>query len=185
MFDRTGPRQPGNRMQNGTPTLIILGGLPGAGKTTLGRALARKIGAVHIRIDTIEHAIWAWGFVNDLEDVGYRVGYALALDNLRLGLDVVADSVNPWGLTRQAWRAVARDAGVASFEVEVICSDAAEHRRRVETRPQDIPGQIRPTWQEVIDRDYRPWVGERLVTDTAGRSVEAGVAEIEAALGRS
>lgn len=184
MFDREGPRQPGNRMQIGTPTLIILGGLPGAGKTTLGRTLARKIGAVHIRIDTIEHAIRASGVVNDLEDVGYRVGYALALDNLRLGLDVVADSVNPWGLTREAWRAVAQGAGVASFEVEVICSDAAEHRRRVETRPQDIPGHIHPTWQTVIERDYRPWDGEHLVIDTAGRSVEAGVAEIEAALAR-
>jgi predicted kinase len=172
-------------MHNGKPTLIVFGGLPGAGKTTLGRTLARKIGAVHIRIDTIEQAIRASRVVNDLEDVGYRVGYALALDNLRLGLDVVADSVNPWGLTRQAWRGVARDAGVTSLEVEVICSDAAEHRRRVETRPQDIPGHIHPTWQKVIERDYQPWDGERLVIDTAGRTVETGVAEIEAALART
>jgi predicted kinase len=172
-------------MQIGTPTLIILSGLPGAGKTTLGRALARAIGAVHVRIDSIEQAIRAWGAVNDLEDVGYRVGYALALDNLRLGLVVVADSVNPWGLTRQAWRAVARDPGGASFDLEVICSDAAEHRRRVETRPSDIQGHINPTWQEVSDRDYQPWDHERLVIDTAERSVEACIAEIEAALARS
>ena len=44
-------------MQFGTPMLIILGGLPSVGKTTLGWALARKISAVHIRIDTIEQAI--------------------------------------------------------------------------------------------------------------------------------
>ena len=37
--------------------LLILSGLPGAGKTTIVRELARRIGAVHVRIDSIEHAI--------------------------------------------------------------------------------------------------------------------------------
>lgn len=36
--------------------LIILGGLPGAGKTTIARELALRLGAVHIRIDSIEQA---------------------------------------------------------------------------------------------------------------------------------
>ena len=34
-----------------------LGGLPGVGKTTIARELARQIGAVHVRIDSIEQAI--------------------------------------------------------------------------------------------------------------------------------
>jgi predicted kinase len=37
--------------------LIIFGGLPGTGKTTIARALAHQIGAVHLRIDSIEQAI--------------------------------------------------------------------------------------------------------------------------------
>lgn len=36
--------------------LIVIGGLPGTGKTTLARLLASRIGAVHLRIDTIEQA---------------------------------------------------------------------------------------------------------------------------------
>jgi predicted kinase len=161
--------------------LIIFSGLPGVGKSTIAHELARALGAVHVRIDSIEQAIRAWG-IADMEDLGYRVGYAMALDNLRLGLVVVADSVNPIELTREAWRAVARDAGVASLDVEVVCSDADEHRRRAESRPQDIQGHVHPTWAEVSARDYRPWTDERLVIDTAVQDVAASVAQIRAAL---
>jgi predicted kinase len=161
--------------------LIIFSGLPGVGKSTIAHELALAIGAVHVRIDSIEQAIRAWG-IADMEDLGYRVGYAMALDNLRLGLVVVADSVNPIELTREAWRAVARDAGVASLDVEVVCSDADEHRRRAESRPQDIQGHVHPTWAEVSARDYRPWTDERLVIDTAVQDVAASVAQIRAAL---
>jgi predicted kinase len=37
--------------------LIILGGLPGTGKTTIARELARQLGAVHVRIDSIEEVV--------------------------------------------------------------------------------------------------------------------------------
>ena len=37
--------------------LIVIGGLPGTGKTALARGLARALDAVHLRIDTIEQAI--------------------------------------------------------------------------------------------------------------------------------
>lgn len=37
--------------------LIIFSGLPGCGKSTIARALAKRLGAVYLRIDTIEQAI--------------------------------------------------------------------------------------------------------------------------------
>jgi predicted kinase len=43
------------------PTPIVFGGLPGVGKTALARELARGIGAVHVRIDSIEQAMRASG----------------------------------------------------------------------------------------------------------------------------
>jgi predicted kinase len=120
--------------------LIVLGGLPGVGKTTIARELAWQLGAVHIRIDSIELAIRDSGVtVVSLDDAGYRVGYAVAEDNLRLGRIVIADSVNPLAITRDAWRAVAARAEVTVAEVEVACSDKQEHRRRVEQRLGKIP----------------------------------------------
>ena len=92
--------------------------------------------------------------------------------NLRLGRIVVADCVNPWPLTRGEWRAVADRTGVPALGVEIVCSDAGEHRRRVETRATDITGHRLPTWQEVVERDYRAWDVERMVIDTARLSVE-------------
>lgn len=165
--------------------LIILGGLPGVGKTAIARELARRIGAVHLRIDSMEQAIRASGILSQpLDDAGYRVAYAVAGDNLRIGRTVIADSVNPIRATRDAWVEVANRAQARAVEIEITCSDAGEHRRRVETRTADIPGLRLPAWEEVASREYDPWDRERLVIDTAGRTVEQSVSDVRDALGK-
>jgi predicted kinase len=45
--------------------LIIFGGLSANGKTTIARELARQLGAVHVRIDSIEQAIWGSGVLSE------------------------------------------------------------------------------------------------------------------------
>ena len=159
--------------------LIIFAGLPGVGKTTIAQELARKLGAVYVRIDSIEQALRDSGAVSgSMDDSGYRVAYAMAGDNLRLGRTVLADSVNPLRITREAWREVAINAGVENVEVEIKCSDGDQHRRRVEGRAADIPGLAPPTWAEVISREYEPWDREHIEIDTSNRSVEESVALI-------
>jgi predicted kinase len=153
--------------------LIVMSGLPGVGKTAVSRELAQAVGAMHLRIDSIEQALRAGGI--RVEGEGYAVAYAVAADNLALGRTVVADCVNPWPLTRAAWRAVAERAGVRAIEVELVCSDETEHRRRIESRVADIEGHELPTWKDVVERDYRPWDTPRLVIDTAGLRVAGAV----------
>ena len=160
--------------------LIVLSGLSGAGKTTIARGLARELAAVYLRIDSIEQAIR--GSDRQVEGEGYDVAHAVAEDNLRLGSIVVADCVNPWPLTRDEWRAVAERTGVPVLDVEIVCSDAQEHRRRVETRVADITGHRLPTWQEVVERDYRAWDSQRMVIDTARLNVEQSVRTILASV---
>jgi predicted kinase len=156
--------------------LIVFAGLPGSGKSSIARALAKKLGAVWLRVDSIEQAIRESVLApGSVEDAGYRAAYAVAEDNLRLGRDVVGDSVNGWMLTRNAWRDVGLRAGARVVEVEILCTDRDEHRRRVETRTSEVPGLIFPDWQAVIGRDYHPWDRDRVAIDTAGRSIPACV----------
>ena len=97
---------------------------------------------------------------------------------------MIGDSVNPWKLTRDAWRDAGLRAGAQVLEVEVVCPDPAEHRRRVETRQVPVPGLVLPRWQSVIDRDYHPWDREILRLDTAAHGLADCVAQVRATLGR-
>lgn len=152
-----------------TPTLYLFSGLPGVGKTTLSQLLARRMPAVYLRIDTMEQALRDLCAI-DVQGEGYSLAYGVATDNLRLGLSVVADSCNPIELTRDEWEQVAREVQARHINIEVVCSDEIEHRRRVETRVATIAGLKLPTWKEAKHREYHLWTRNRIIIDTAGKS---------------
>ncbi|WP_448613940.1 AAA family ATPase [Modestobacter sp. URMC 112] len=162
--------------------LVVVGGLPGVGKTTVARALAGRLPAVHLRIDTFEVALVRQGLVPGQPDVGPH-GYALALAAaetcLAAGTDVVVDAVFPVAAARGPFRELAARAGVPVHWVRLICSDPAEHRRRVEARGADLPGQVVPEWGAVRRRDVDQWHERHTVVDTATGDP---VAAVEAAL---
>src|SRR5215831_7452495 len=122
----------------------------------IARELERQIGAMHLRIDSIEQAIRnCFPVAPPLDDAGYRVAYAIAEDNLHIGRTVVADSVNPLPITRETWLEVGQRTQIINIEIEVICSDP---------------------------REYHSWNREHIVTDTASRSVEQNVKIVRQAL---
>jgi predicted kinase len=129
---------------------IVLGGLPGTGKTMIAKLLAPRRSATYLRIDEIEHALrLAPGFGGDLGPAGYAVANALAASNLAVGRIVVADCVNPVRESKEGWCDVAHDAAATLIEIEVVCSDATEHPRRIESRVADIAGFEPPIWEFV------------------------------------
>lgn len=161
------------------PVLLVIGGLPGVGKTALARAWARRRRSAHLRVDTVEQGLLRGGST-EVGTQGYAVAHAVAADQLQLGLGVVIDGVHPVAESREAWLRTAEQAGVRCVSVELTCSDEAEHRRRVEQRTADIEGHALPDRETVEDLDRQPWEGADLVLDTAGRDVESLADEVEA-----
>lgn len=161
--------------------LIVFGGLPGTGKSTIAKMLVKKLCACYLRIDVIEQAIkHANRLENDIGGTGYSVAYELARANLQLGQSVISDSVNPLLITRNAWRNIALETNSPILEIEVLCTNKEEHRQRIETREAEISGLILPTWEQVVNRSYEPWDKERLIVDTAIEKLEEILQKIQA-----
>ena len=153
--------------------LVSLSGLPGVGKTTLARKLVTLTPAIHLRVDSVETALKRSILcIHPAEDAGYLALAAIAEDNLFLGFDVIADTVNPVGVSRELWAQTASNGAAHLLNVEVICSDNALHRKRVETRVSDINGLVVPNWHEVSKRTFEPWQCDRLIVDAALDSVD-------------
>lgn len=158
--------------------LIIFGGRPGTGKTTIARALVQRQPIAYLRIDVIEHAIAMLGKQPDVGPAGYLVAYEIAKCNLLLGNPVLADCVNPLQITRKAWREVAKNSMSPYIEIEVICSDLMEHENRVNSRKTDIHGFKPPSWSDVLRIEYEPWETSCLVIDTSLNTVDEAVETI-------
>ena len=164
--------------------LIVFAGLPGVGKTTVSRLVAARLPAACLRIDAIEQAIREMGIApSGVGAAGYAVANAVAAGNLAYGLAVVVDCVNPVPESREAWRTVASRTASRLIEVELVCSDPREHRRRVEERGSDVPGLVLPTWSDVTGHEYAVWDRPHLVIDTARLGPEAALAAVERCIG--
>ena len=159
------------------PILFIFSGLPVSGKSTLAKLIAKKYNAVYLRIDTVEQGLRDLCNL-DVQGEGYRLSYRIASDNLNLAHNVVADSCNPIILTRREWEDVAEKNNSIFVNIQILCSDKEEHKKRVETRSVEILGLKSPTWEDIENREYHSWDRERIIIDTAGRTEKESFEEL-------
>jgi len=163
--------------------LIVMAGLPGAGKSAVAEDLARALTCAVLSVDPAEAAMWRAG-VSKSEPTGlaaYLVVEALAAEQLRLGHDVIIDAVNGVAPAREQWRRLSSQFAVQLRFIEVVCSDERLHQRRLAGRQRGIEGFPEPTWDSVLSRrdELPPWTDERLTLDTMRSRAD----NLQAALG--
>jgi predicted kinase len=150
--------------------------LPGVGKSTLARSLARELGLVLLELDRMEAPLFRQGI--DGDGIGwsaYEALTGLAEDNLSLGLGVVLDSVGWTRELRTRWAMIAEANRAAYRPIEVVCSDAGLHRARIETRNHAPRSEwASPDWDSVEAHRslYEAWDQPHLVLDSARPSEE-------------
>jgi len=154
------------------PVLVVVAGRPGTGKTTLATVLVPAPGPPYLRMDAIVIPLLRGGLTDDeagAARAAYEVAHELAAENLRAGMAVVVDGLNPTHEGRAAWREIAEGARASLVLLETIVCDPREHRRRVDQRRRRSSGYVGPSWKSIGAQAYDPWdencYGPRLVVD--------------------
>jgi predicted kinase len=132
--------------------LVALKGMPGSGKSTLGRAISKRLGWPIIDKDDVKDLID--GHSDDSATLSYQVMFNIARRQLEQGLNVICDSPLTYeGLYEEA-RQVAIEAGARLVVLECVCQDEAEWQRRVDARKDlELPGHHMTNWRKL--QEYR------------------------------
>ena len=148
------------------PKVIIIGGLPGTGKTSLATGLSQALGIpVHSK-DLLEAAVVRRGLAraDSLNGVGYELLAVLANRALDQGQSCILDCIASSERVTDFWKSLVEN---SIRYIECICSDSSVHQTRIDNRERGIPGWYELSWTDVtnIQSTYTPWSEDRLVLD--------------------
>jgi len=130
--------------------LILTCGLPGAGKTTLAKQVAKDRAAVRLTKDEWLVALGSNPWDEPTQEKMERELWRLAQEILRLGLSVVLD-FGLWArVERDEFRAVARSLGVG-VEMHYLHAPTEELWRRIDARNSEPPWDSYPITRTHLD----------------------------------
>lgn len=173
------------------PRLILVGGLPGAGKSTVASALAERIGADCVASDQLRKelagagpgerraaAVGAGIYAAGITELTYRELLVQAERQLRAGHCVVLDATFGRAADRRRAAGLARAVGGVLVAVECRCPmKVAKQRLKSRTRP-GYTGPSDAGWEvyRSMRRTFAPWP-ESVRVDTT-QPLEACLARI-------
>jgi predicted kinase len=112
-------------MSTGRPALVMLMGLPGAGKTHCARLLALRLGAAHVATDHLRSRLFiAASYAEDENRAVFTLAEALVDQLLAEGHVVVLDATNLIARYRAPMEGVANRRGATLRHVLVVADDA-------------------------------------------------------------
>jgi predicted kinase len=138
------------------PTLVLVTGLPGTGKSTVAAVAAEKLSTAVIAHDWAMSGLRPYPVIQAALDdmewghrlVGWSILAALARAQLVENRSVVLDGVARAD-QRDQCGAVARDVGATFVVITTECSDRATHRSRIVGRQRLIPDWYELRWKDV------------------------------------
>lgn len=172
------------------PHLVVMAGLPGAGKSTLAEVVGNRLGLPIVSVDPIEAAILSAGIDPDQPTglAAYLVAETIAESVLVGGAGVIVDAVNAVEPAREQWVRLAARQNVPVKFIEVVCSDPELHRTRLAGRDRGLPNFAEPSWHAVEQSmdEWETWSGPsaaapRITLDSVqplGRNVDQALAFI-------
>jgi predicted kinase len=149
-------------------TLILFAGMPGSGKTTLARTIARALGIPVFAKDRIQRVLRDRNLTDPATGEGYYVILDLADEQLALGVSVILDATFPLDHFRMVASDIAAKHNARFCAIYCHCSDDKVWKRRMEERVQYIPNWKPATWADVMRMRtyYQTWGDNALVIDS-------------------
>lgn len=173
-----------------SPKVVLVAGIPGAGKSTLAESLGRHLRAPVFSLDWVFGVVAPFDALHD-DDIAFAMVdlhlIALTARQVQLGVDVVLDVAGHTERERARWRELTERLGGVFVGVECVCSDEQLQRERVEGRDRGIPGwRATVPWEHVqrMRGLWEPWQDDHLVVDSALATPEECLKQVLAVLER-